>query len=60
MIDPMDLIIDRSPADKAKRLENMRAELVGLGYSIVTTEWLNALMAELPPVAVRPVRATQK
>jgi hypothetical protein len=28
MINPMDLIIDRSPAEKAKRLENMRAELV--------------------------------
>jgi hypothetical protein len=59
MIDPMDLIIDRSPADKAKRLENMRAELVGLGYSIVTTEWLNALLAEMPAVTVRPVRGRE-
>jgi hypothetical protein len=53
MINPMDLIIDRSPAEKAKRLENMRAELVGLGYSIVTTEWLNAVLAETPKVKVK-------
>jgi hypothetical protein len=57
MIDPMDLIIDRSPAEKAKRLENMRAELVDLGYAVVTIEWLNAVLQECPVIPQpRPAR----
>jgi len=36
----MDLIIDRSPEQKRIRMEKMRAELAGMGYSIVETQWL--------------------
>lgn len=37
-----DPIIDRSPAQKQMRVNQMSAELELLGYSIVPTEWLRA------------------
>jgi len=52
MIDP---IIDRSPAQKRMLMEKMRAELAGMGYSIVETGWLNAtLLSNLERKRGRP------
>lgn len=45
-----DPIVERSNEQKALRVEQMRAELVGLGYSIVTTEWLNEVLRNMPKV----------
>lgn len=41
MIDP---IIDRSPEQKRLRLQKLKTELAELGYSVVETEWLNAIL----------------
>lgn len=41
-----DPIVELSPAQKELRIANMRAELIDLGYSIVTTVWLNAVLSE--------------
>lgn len=41
MIDP---IIDRSPEQKRLRLQKLKTELAELGYSVVETEWLNAVL----------------
>jgi hypothetical protein len=38
-----DVIIERSPLEKAIRLENLRTELLDLGYTAVSTEWLRKL-----------------
>jgi hypothetical protein len=35
-------IVDRNEAQKAVRIGKMRAELIELGYSVVTTAWLNS------------------
>lgn len=52
MIDP---IIDRSAAQKRLHLQKIRAELAGMGYAIVETEWLNAvLIANLSRERGRP------
>lgn len=37
-----DPIIDRSSAQKLIRVDKLRQELAGLGYSIVPTDWLRA------------------
>jgi hypothetical protein len=37
------IIIDRSPLDKAIRLETMRAEIEPQGYTIVSNAWLRKL-----------------
>ena len=42
-IDLYDVIIDRSPAQKAIRVDAIRAELKDLGYSVVLTTYLAAL-----------------
>jgi hypothetical protein len=39
-----DPIIDRSPAQKRARMEVLRVELAELGYSVVTTAWLQSMM----------------
>jgi hypothetical protein len=39
-----DPIIDRSPAQKRARMEVLRVELAELGYSVVTTVWLQSMM----------------
>jgi hypothetical protein len=39
-----DRVVERSVAQNEIRLAKMRAELVELGYSIVTTEWLNDVL----------------
>lgn len=49
----LELVIDRSEAQKALRLAQMRAELIELGYSIVTTEWLRAVLKENPMPGMR-------
>ena len=36
-----DIIIDRTPLEKAIRVESLRMELFDLGYTIVSTEWLH-------------------
>lgn len=41
-----DLIIDRSPAQKARRVDELRAELKALGYSVVSTRWLAGLIVQ--------------
>jgi hypothetical protein len=40
MADP---IIDRSPAQKLARVQQMRRELLELGYSVVRTKWLHSV-----------------
>jgi hypothetical protein len=40
-----DQIIDRSPEQKRIRMERLRVELAELGYSVVTTKWLHAMLA---------------
>lgn len=40
-------VVERSAAQKAIRIAKMRAELVELGYSVVTTEWLNGIFDEM-------------
>lgn len=39
-----DPVVERSVVQNEMRLAKMRAELVELGYSVVTTEWLNAVL----------------
>jgi hypothetical protein len=41
-------IVDRSANQKLVHISKLRAELHDLGYSIVTTEWLNAVFSEMP------------
>jgi hypothetical protein len=41
-----DIIIDRSATEKAIRVDKLREELRGLGYSIIPTEALAALIVE--------------
>jgi hypothetical protein len=53
-------IIDRSLAQKAARIELMRLELTKLGYSIVTTEWLNAVMREMPTIGTPPKQQEER
>lgn len=43
-----DPIIDRSPAQKRIRLELMRFELKGYGYSVVRTDWLADAYKRIP------------
>jgi hypothetical protein len=43
----VDPIIDRSPEQKRLRVEKLRLELSDLGYSVVTTTWLNAMLDKL-------------
>lgn len=43
MIDP---IIDKSPEQKAMRVNALRAELKDLGYSVVLTSYLMGLMVQ--------------
>ena len=40
-----DIIIDRSPKEKAIRVSKLRVELFGLGYSIISTTFLAELLA---------------
>lgn len=40
-------VVDRSNAQKAIRFAAMRDELRGLGYSIVTTVWLDGMLDEI-------------
>jgi len=44
----MNTIIDRSANQKLVHIAKLRAELHDLGYSIVTTEWLNAVFSQVP------------
>ena len=41
-----DIIIDRSPAQKAIRVAAMRDELKSLGYSVISTIYLAGLIAQ--------------
>jgi hypothetical protein len=42
-----DIIIDRSPLEKAIHLESLRAELSDMGFTVVSTEWLRRLNKEI-------------
>ena len=46
-IDIHDVIIDRTPLEKAIRLETLRAELDKEGFTVVRTEWLRRLNVEI-------------
>jgi hypothetical protein len=37
-------IVDMSPEQKRMRVEKLRAELLGLGYSVVKTDWLHMIL----------------
>lgn len=43
-----DHIIDRSAAQKRLRIELMRFELKGYGYSVVRTDWLQDAYKRVP------------
>jgi hypothetical protein len=42
-----ELLIDRNNSQKLIHIGKLRAELFELGYSIVTTEWLNGVFKEV-------------
>ena len=46
-INPLDMMIERTPLEQAIRLENLRTELLELGYEVVSSEWLHRLDAQL-------------
>lgn len=46
MIDLAKIIIDRSNTQIEARVNAMRAELMELGYSVVSTNWLRVKLAE--------------
>lgn len=50
------IMIDRSPAQKAALVKRRREELKPLGYSIVTTEWLAKAMMELAKLDLKKMR----
>lgn len=43
-----DFIIEKSPAQKKLRVENLRIELKSMGYSIVPSDWLFKTLQILP------------
>lgn len=58
LLETPDPIIDRSPTQKRLRVNVLRAELLDLGYSVVTTEWLHSVLdAETASVLVMEARA---
>jgi len=46
-INPLDMMIERTPLEQAIRLETLRAELDKEGFTIVSTEWLRRLNVEI-------------
>lgn len=48
-----EIIIDLSPVQKRLRVSKMRAELLTLGYSVVTTEWLHGVLGEMTLAGMR-------
>jgi len=38
-----EIVIDRTPLEKAIRVEKLRTELLDLGYTVVSSEWLRRL-----------------
>jgi hypothetical protein len=52
----LEAVTDRSAAQKEMRIEKLRAELSDFGLSVVSTEWLNAVISE-HPLAGAKVRA---
>jgi hypothetical protein len=45
-IDLYDFIVDRTDREKSIRVEKLRGELKGLGYSVIQTSVLTALITE--------------
>lgn len=43
----MNIFVEQSELQKAIRLENLRKELLGLGYEVVPTAWLAKLDAAI-------------
>ena len=41
-----DIIIDRSPLQRSIHVEDLRAELSDLGFTVVRTEWLHRKIIE--------------
>jgi hypothetical protein len=46
-INPLDMMIERTPLEQAIRLETLRAELDKEGFTVVRTEWLRRLNVEI-------------
>jgi hypothetical protein len=44
-LNPLEMIVDRTPLEKSIRLETLRAELDKEGYTIVKSAWLERLNA---------------
>lgn len=40
-------VVDRSNSQKIAHIGKLRAELFDLGFSVVTTEWLNGVFEEV-------------
>lgn len=42
-------VIDRSKEQKLERISKLRGELSDLGYSVVTTKWLDTIYNHIAP-----------
>lgn len=42
-MNPLDILIDRTPAEQKSFVERVRKELLPYGYSVVLTSWLHSL-----------------
>ncbi len=51
-----EIVLDRSPAQKAIFANKCRDELKPLGYSVVTTEWLAQAMMDLAKLDLKKRR----
>lgn len=47
-MNPLDMIVDRSPAQDKLYVAKLRLELGALGYVIVSADWLRETLARLP------------
>lgn len=51
-MNPLEMIVDRTPAEQKIFVEKMRRELKPYGYSVVSTEWKSAVLKVLQPKAL--------
>lgn len=49
-------LLDRSPAQKAARVDQLREELKDLGYSVVSTNWLVGLQIQAGRIKASEVK----
>jgi hypothetical protein len=50
--DVLQRVVERSEMQNQIQVEEMRAKLFELGYSVVTTEWLNAVVHHQDPMSI--------